>query len=125
MNMTASPGFLWKAGAVLGATGVIFGAFGAHTLKKSITDAATLKIWETAATYQIIHATAILYLSNTRHPVTGRPPLLSGSLILAGTVLFSGSLYLIVLNKARFRFLGPTTPLGGLLMIAGWINLAF
>ncbi len=49
----------------------------------------------------------------------------AGSLLTAGMTMFSGSIYALVLDPARFRFLGPVTPLGGLCLIGGWIALAF
>ncbi|KAK0724083.1 hypothetical protein B0H67DRAFT_481705 [Lasiosphaeris hirsuta] len=106
----------WKIGAVYGATAVAFGAFGAHGLKKVITEPARLAGWSTAAQYQLIHAAVLLVVPN--HPV-------AASLFTAGMTLFSGSIYALTLDPARFRFLGPVTPLGGLCLIAGWMALAF
>ncbi|KAK3345839.1 DUF423-domain-containing protein [Lasiosphaeria hispida] len=106
----------WKIGAVYGATAVAFGAFGAHGLKKVITDPAKLAGWSTAAQYQLIHAVVLLVVPD--HPV-------AASLFTAGMTLFSGSIYALTLDPARFRFLGPITPLGGLCLIAGWTALAF
>ncbi|CAG8527724.1 2575_t:CDS:2 [Ambispora gerdemannii] len=116
---------LWRVGATLGSTGILLGTYGSHGLKK--VDPALLKNWQTAVNYQFIHALAILYLSNARHPITDRPPLLAGTLMTVGTTMFSGTLYLKVLSdKARAsRILAPVAPLGGLLMCAGWAFLWF
>ncbi|KAK4233350.1 hypothetical protein C8A03DRAFT_19564 [Achaetomium macrosporum] len=107
---------LWKIGAVYGATSVALGAFGAHGLKKHITEPQKLANWSTAAQYQLIHSVALLVASN--NPV-------AGTLFTAGMTMFSGSLYVLTLDTERFRFLGPITPLGGLCLIAGWLALAF
>ncbi|KAK3367819.1 DUF423-domain-containing protein [Podospora didyma] len=106
----------WKVGAISGAVAVAFGAFGAHGLKKRIADPAKIANWGTAAHYQLIHSVAILIAHNN--------PLAAG-LFTAGSVFFSGSIYALTLDTERFRFLGPVTPLGGLLLIAGWLALAF
>lgn len=50
---------------------------------------------------------------------------LAGSLFTAGMTMFSGSIYLLVLDPQRFKYLGPVTPLGGLCLIGGWVTLAF
>ncbi|KAH6614389.1 hypothetical protein B0J18DRAFT_403826 [Chaetomium sp. MPI-SDFR-AT-0129] len=112
----AMSGLLWKTGAVFGATAVGLGAFGAHGLKKHISDPNKLANWSTAAQYQLIHSVALLVASN--NPI-------AGGLFTAGTVMFSGSLYALTLDTERFRFMGPVTPLGGLCLIAGWLALAF
>ncbi|KAK9688446.1 hypothetical protein K7432_014409 [Basidiobolus ranarum] len=111
--------FLWRAGCVLGATGVAIGAFGAHGLTKRISDPKKLKNWETAAHYQLFHSAVLLAAS------LGRKTNVAGPLLIAGTTLFSGSIYLLVLDTERFRSLGPVTPLGGLCLIGGWIALLF
>ncbi|KAI7867441.1 hypothetical protein BDF14DRAFT_1803989 [Spinellus fusiger] len=106
----------WKAGGLLGATAIGLGAMGRHS---GLDDAkkTSLKI---AAEYQLLHAVTLLVLSSTTrlrvHPA-------AMPLMLGGTCLFSGSIYLLVLNRDRFRFLGPVTPLGGLAMMAGWASL--
>ncbi|KAK3361822.1 hypothetical protein B0T24DRAFT_640169 [Lasiosphaeria ovina] len=111
-----SSALFWKVGALSGALAVGLGAFGAHGLKKRIADPAKLANWGTAAHYQLIHSFAILLAHN--HPVPA-------ALFTAGTALFSGSIYALTLDTERFRFLGPVTPLGGLLLIGGWVALAF
>ncbi|KAJ4286357.1 hypothetical protein N0V88_008063 [Collariella sp. IMI 366227] len=107
---------LWKTGAVFGATAVGLGAFGAHGLKKHISEPHKLANWGTAAQYQLVHSVALLVASNNP---------LAGGLFVAGMTMFSGSLYALTLDTERFRFLGPVTPLGGLCLIGGWMALAF
>ncbi|KAK8121917.1 hypothetical protein PG984_010587 [Apiospora sp. TS-2023a] len=109
--------------AVSGATGVALGAFGAHGLKKRISDPARLQSWGTAAQYQLIHSVAALVAANTMgNTRAGR---WGAGLFLAGISMFSGSIYLLTLDPARFgKTLGPVTPLGGLCFIAGWAVLA-
>ncbi|KAL2918727.1 hypothetical protein HK105_201561 [Polyrhizophydium stewartii] len=120
----------WRLGAVLGASGVALGAFGAHGLKSMLAghpDAQRKQEnWATAAHYQLIHAAALLALS-TRMQSLGLPRLqpsraaMAGWLLVAGVAGFSGSIYLLVLDTRRAfsRFLGPVTPLGGVCFIAG------
>jgi len=104
--------------ALLGATAVILGAFGAHGLRETLSPQA-LGWWNTAAQYEMWHALALLALAAA--PV--KRPMLPASLFVAGTLLFSGSLYLMALTGARW--LGAVTPIGGTLLIAGWLSLAW
>ncbi|CAG8554834.1 11179_t:CDS:2 [Ambispora leptoticha] len=122
-----SPLSLWRAGATLGSTGILLATYGAHALKNTVSDPAWIKNWQTATNYQLLHALAILYLSNAHHPATNQSPLLAGTLMTIGTTMFSGVLYLKTLSvKARVsRILAPTVPIGGLLMCAGWAFLWF
>ncbi|KAK5659392.1 hypothetical protein OQA88_1485 [Cercophora sp. LCS_1] len=106
----------WRVGAIYGAAAVAFGAFGAHGLKKHIADPVKIGNWTTAAHYQLVHSVALLI---------ARDNPLAASFFTAGMTLFSGSIYALTLDTARFRFLGPITPLGGLFLIAGWATLAF
>jgi len=110
----------WTIGCIYGATSVAFGAFGAHGLKSRIADPARLANWSTAAQYQLIHSTALLITTMAAPQAT-----LPAALFTAGMTMFSGSIYLLVLDPQRFKFLGPVTPLGGLCLIGGWAALAF
>lgn len=108
------------AGAVSAFVGVAAGAFGAHALKDRL-GPEMLNTFEVGARYQMYHALALIAVgwAQTRWPsalVTT-----SGWLFVAGTVLFSGSLYLLSLTG--LRWLGAITPLGGLAFIAGWLCL--
>ncbi|PSK60640.1 UPF0382 membrane protein [Elsinoe australis] len=109
----------WALGSLFGASGVAIGAFGAHGLKKRISDPSKLANWNTAAQYQLIHSGALL-LSTAAAP---RNKVAAG-LFTAGITMFSGSLYLLVLDPQRFKALGPVTPLGGVCLIGGWVALA-
>lgn len=110
----------WTVGCIYGAASVTLGAFGAHGLKKRIADPAKLANWGTAAQYQLIHS-GVLLLATTVQPKNT----LASGLLLAGMTMFSGSIYLLVLDPQRFKALGPVTPLGGLCLIGGWAALAF
>ena len=113
----------WGAvGALSACVAVLAGAFGAHALKSRLTPD-LLAVFETAARYQMFHALALLAVAWA--PERGRHPALvhAAWLFLAGTALFSGSLYALALTGARG--LGAVTPLGGLCFIAGWLSLAW
>lgn len=111
----------FAAGAISALIAVAAGAFGAHGLKSRL-DAEMLAIFETGARYQMYHALALIAAAwaATRWP--GTLVSLSGWLFIAGTILFSGSLYLLSLTGQRW--LGAITPLGGLMFLAGWLCLA-
>jgi uncharacterized membrane protein YgdD (TMEM256/DUF423 family) len=109
-------------GAGLAALAVAAGAFGAHGLEGRI-DSDLLATFDTAATYHMLHALGLLAVAWAvgRWPNAGFAT--AGWLLLAGVSVFSGSLYLLVLTGARW--LGAVTPIGGLLLIAGWTVLAW
>lgn len=108
--------------SVSGLFAVVLGAFGAHALKARL-DAYGQGIWETAVQYHFYHALALLAVGIV---ALGQPQstLLrsSGWLFLLGTLVFSGSLYLLALTGTRW--LGAVTPIGGLAFIGGWACLA-
>ena len=108
-------------GAIFGAAGVALGAFGAHGLKSRV-GADMLEIWETAAKYQLVHALALLATAWAADRWPGAWTTAAGWSFATGIVLFSGSLYALVLSGVRG--LGAVTPLGGLAFIAGWVCLA-
>ncbi len=109
-------------GSISGGLAVALGAFGAHALSSRLSPE-RLETFETGARYQFYHALAMLAaaLGTARWPGTAFPAA-AGWCFLAGTLLFSGSLYLLV-GTGR-RWWGAITPLGGLAFIAGWICLA-
>jgi uncharacterized membrane protein YgdD (TMEM256/DUF423 family) len=109
-------------GAVLGFLGVAAGAFGAHALRARLSPE-DLAIFETAARYQMYHALALLGVAWAASRWPGGATTASGWLLLGGTLVFSGSLYLLVLTGARW--LGAVTPIGGLALLAGWAALAW
>lgn len=112
--------------ALFGATGVLFGAFGAHGLKRRLAERPDgeqrLAWWSTAAQYHLIHAVAIGISAVRPDPMHGGSAAAKW-LFIAGIVLFSGSLYTMALTG--IRKLGAVTPLGGLAMVAGWIAIGF
>jgi uncharacterized membrane protein YgdD (TMEM256/DUF423 family) len=116
--------FFLAAGALYGATGVVLGAFGAHALASRLSDS-NLAVWDTAVTYQLTHALALLVVGLlTRAPAPGSPSTalnIAGWGFLVGVVLFSGSLYALALGGPRM--LGPVTPIGGVAFITGWVAL--
>jgi uncharacterized membrane protein YgdD (TMEM256/DUF423 family) len=109
-------------GAGLMAIGVGAGAFGAHGLADYFARFPDLvSTYETAVRYHIYHALALLVVAWAVERWSGTLPTLSGYFFLAGIVLFSGSLYLLVFT--RLRWLGAITPLGGVAFITGWIGI--
>lgn len=109
-------------GALSAFFGVALGAFAAHALKKEI-DPAMLAVFETGVRYQMYHALGLFAVAWACTKWPGQFTTASGLLFVAGTVLFSGSLYLLALSGARW--LGMVTPLGGLAFLAGWLCLAW
>lgn len=106
------------AGALFGATGVVLGAWGAHGLAAFTGDTDT-GAWDTAVLYQLIHALGLLLIGGLLLPQRQSAPLTwAGYLMMAGIVLFSGSIYVLVLGGPRW--VGPITPLGGVSFIAAW-----
>jgi uncharacterized membrane protein YgdD (TMEM256/DUF423 family) len=108
-------------GALSALVSVAAGAFGAHALRARLTPE-YLAVFETAARYQMYHALGLLAVAwaITRWP--GALPVWAGWLLVLGTVLFSGSLYILALSGIRWW--GAITPLGGVAFLAGWLCLA-
>jgi uncharacterized membrane protein YgdD (TMEM256/DUF423 family) len=111
--------------SVFGMLAVIAGAFGAHGLQGKLSPK-SLEVWHTAVQYQFYHTFALVFLSTlTRFQlkIVGH----CYTLFSLGIVLFSGSLYLLacsaLLNWSWLQVLGPITPIGGVLFIAGWVCL--
>jgi len=104
--------------AIFGMLAVIFGAFGAHALKKTLsTD--QLQSFEVGVKYQMYHAIVLLALGFSPYTVTAT----TYWCFTIGIILFSFSIYGLVLSDAigkKLRVLGPITPIGGLLLVAGW-----
>ena len=120
---------LW--GATLGATGVAAGAFGAHGLKNILLPS-SLNVWEIGVRYQLIHAMMLLILFALAQLLDSRLIPRAAQLMAAGTLCFSGSLYLLAFTGSLYllaftgsKWLGPVTPFGGLLLIAGWLTLLY
>jgi uncharacterized membrane protein YgdD (TMEM256/DUF423 family) len=111
---------LFAAGALSAAMAVGTGAFAAHGLKARLAPEA-LAVFETGARYQMYAALGLLAAAWAATRWSGAAATWGGWLLLAGTVLFSGSLYLLALTGVRW--LGAITPLGGVAFIAGWVLL--
>ena len=111
--------------SIFGLLAVIAGAFGAHGLK-AILNADQLEVWHTAVQYQFYHVFALLFLSTFAH---NKSKLINASyyLFTFGIIFFSGSLYLLacrdILGWGWLIYMGPVTPVGGLLFILGWLML--
>lgn len=110
----------FSLGAASGALGVAAGAFGAHALKARLTPD-LLAVFDTAARYQMLHALALLAAAWAVTHWPGRPARAAGWCFAVGTLLFSGSLYLLVATGVRS--FGAITPLGGVLLVTGWVAL--
>jgi len=111
--------------SIFGCTAVILGAFGAHGLRGADIKPESLHAYETAAHYQLLHAIALL-------AVVALPTMFTkylktiALLFIIGILLFSGSIYLLVMGdlmKFNASWAGPVTPLGGLCLIMGWFTL--
>ncbi|MCY7356977.1 MAG: DUF423 domain-containing protein [Rudanella sp.] len=123
--------FFIQTGALLGLIGVGLGAFGAHALRKMLDETNRMATFETAVKYQFYHALALVLVGILMHLMTGppggqNPPALkwlnyAGLSFLGGTLIFSGSLYILCFTG--ITWLGAITPIGGVLMIAGWALL--
>jgi uncharacterized membrane protein YgdD (TMEM256/DUF423 family) len=117
MTMASLDRRLLFAGALLAASGVAFGAFGAHGLRAILSPAA-MGWWQTGVQYQMWHALALVAMSAA--PIARMR--LPAVMLAIGVLIFSGTLYAMALTGARW--LGAITPIGGALMILGWLMLA-
>tara|TARA_R110002051_G_scaffold180913_2_gene250326 strand:- start:6509 stop:6895 length:387 start_codon:yes stop_codon:yes gene_type:complete len=113
-------------GALLGLLAVVFGAFGAHLLKKTFT-ADQLNSFETGVKYQMYHALLLLMLSFNLNLETGLEKAIVYCFII-GILLFSFSIYGLCISASKgkkMKILGPITPIGGLFLVIGWGLLLF
>ncbi|MBW7471321.1 DUF423 domain-containing protein [Marinobacter sp. M216] len=109
-------------GACCALVGVMAGAFGAHGLRGIVSERG-LEVFQTAVTYQMYHAIALVMLSVLSVAGLNRRLLsVAAGFFLAGILLFSGSLYTLVLTD--IRWIGPVTPLGGVCFMVAWTLLA-
>lgn len=118
--------FTLVVGAVYGLLSVVLGAFGAHALKK-VLSVEKLTSFETGVRYQMYSALFLLIVGYILKFETPSEKWIS-ILMIAGTFIFSFSIYLLAFNGIsgmNFKFLGPITPIGGLLMIISWAMLIF
>ena len=110
-----------STGAIFGFLSVIFGAFGAHALKKTLSPE-QLNSFEVGVKYQMYHAIVLLVLGFNSDMTT---PAMYWCFTV-GILLFSFSIYGLVLTDAKgkkLRFLAPITPIGGILLVSGWVLL--
>ena len=109
-------------GSVFAFLGVAAGAFGAHGLKGKL-DEPMLEVFETGARYQMYHGLALLAVAWALSRWPGGMMTTAGWLFVAGILVFSGSLYLLSLTG--IRWLGAITPIGGVMLLAGWGCMAW
>lgn len=113
--------------AFFGGVAVLLGAFGAHGLKNLI-DVPSVEIWQKGVDYQFYHTFALLYLSSFAR-YRNKLINIAYFCFTFGIILFSGSLYLLatrnITNLGFTEFIGPLTPIGGMLLLLGWIMLFF
>ncbi|CAL2060025.1 DUF423 domain-containing protein [Tenacibaculum sp. 190524A05c] len=105
--------------SIFGALSIVLGAFGAHTLNKKLTSE-QLASFETGVKYQIYHAIVLLVIGFNFNSNFSNAALF----FIIGTILFSFSIYGLVLSDAfgkKMKFLGPITPIGGLCLLVGWV----
>jgi uncharacterized membrane protein YgdD (TMEM256/DUF423 family) len=123
----------WIAiGALLGALGVSFGAFGAHMLPDYLANLGytgadltrRLEIFETAIHYQLLHALALVVTGLALDSRAAAPWNVAAWLFLAGIVLFCGALKILTFAGPSWSWLGAVAPIGGISMIVGWVVLA-
>ena len=113
---------IFLSGIVFGVLAVLFGAFGAHGLEKLV-DGDAIQTWETGVTYQMYHALLLLVLANVK-TISEHQKKWIFYAIVAGIILFSFSIYFLATNALTgfdFKRIGFVTPIGGLLLIMGWV----
>ena len=108
---------LMSVAATYGLVAVLLGAFAAHGLKE-VLSASSLASWQTGVTYQMTHALVLLVIGLWLRQGGSNLVKVAGVLFAIGVLVFSGSIYALVLLQVSW--LGPVTPLGGLCLIAGW-----
>lgn len=111
----------FATGSIAGFFAVALGAFGAHGLRTRLTPEA-LAIFEIGVRYQMYHAAALIAAAWACTKWPGAWAKASGWLFIAGIAVFSGSLYVLALTGTKW--LGAVTPVGGLVLLAGWVCLA-
>jgi uncharacterized membrane protein YgdD (TMEM256/DUF423 family) len=113
----------------LGALAVACGAFGAHGLESHLkkdgtfdaNDQRSIDVWDTAARYQMYHALALLVIGLLTTQRQSKSLLVAGAAMTLGTIIFSGCLYALVISGQKW--LGGIVPIGGALLIVGWLAL--
>ena len=110
--------FFLLSGSVLGLLGVAIGAFGAHALKAMLEAAGRAETFETAVRYMFYHAIALVLVGVLSKEFPGTNIIWSGNAFLLGTLIFSGSLFLICFTG--INVFGAVAPIGGTLLVIGW-----
>ena len=119
--MRLSKTFLILAG-FSGLAGIVLGALGAHALAETLRERETVEAWDTAVRYHFFHTAALLGLGVwLRLEPAGALAAAAGACWTAGLLIFCGTLYILALGGPGF--LGPVTPIGGILFMAGWVLL--
>lgn len=113
--------FFLLSGSVLGILGVAIGAFGAHALKAMLEAAGRADTFETGVRYMFYHAIALVLVGILSKEFPGNTINWSGNAFLLGTLIFSGSLFLICFTG--INVFGAVAPIGGTLLIIGWALL--
>ncbi len=112
---------------VFGLFSVVLGAFGAHGLQKMVTDEKLIHGFQTGVQYQMYHSLALLATGMLFEKNPVKYLRWAGNLFITGIIFFSGSLYLLTSmngkNEGFAKIVGPVTPIGGALLIAGWLFL--
>lgn len=122
--------FFLIAGSLFGALAVIIGAFGAHGLKKYLDQGLLTEqnvvSFDTGVKYQMYHSIVLLIVFFLMERESSKWLTYSGWLFICGILLFSGSIYFLStrgISNLSVGFLGPVTPVGGLLFVAGWLTI--
>ncbi|WP_410503980.1 DUF423 domain-containing protein [Flavobacterium sp. I3-2] len=117
---------LIRTAIIFGLISIILGAFGAHALKAILTEQ-QLTSFETGVRYQMYQALFLLFVASS-NLLTDKAKKIATIILTFGVVFFSGSIYLLAtqdLSGINFKFLGPITPIGGLLIMVSWAFVAF
>ena len=118
--MNATTRVFMAAGALFCMAGVITGAFGAHALEQVLSPE-RLQTWEKGVDYLFVHALGLILLGVLETTEPKKCHRIAGAFMMAGILLFSGSLFVLVLSGVRW--LGMITPLGGLSFVTAWLVL--
>lgn len=116
--------FFLKTAFVFAATAVMLGAFGAHGLKKIISES-FLQIFETGVRYQMYHAVGLMIAAILFKELNQKRVQMACWLFIDGIILFSGSLYILAITEGKYPFIGAFTPIGGVCFVIGWLMLFF
>ncbi len=107
-------------GGVFAMLSVAMGAFGAHALRDRV-DERALEVWQTASSYQMSHGLGLIAVAWVLSQTQSTAAVVAGWFMVGGVIVFSGSLYALVL--LGIKWLGAITPIGGVALIVGWIAL--